>query len=1684
MPVAARLGVELSGLGSGGAATLQRLGEADVVVREQRKGTTPCDRGDGVLVRTPMKSVRAIMRGRETTGFQRTQKFLRSPEEELNSLLHSFSFLLLDGSAVDLEVPHSAGGMKVRTNLIAWFSRHAEVQVVSELPEEAYGSAPRGWVAAVHRLMSSQASAFVVYSCIMISVVIMALSSPLLDLDPVLASEYRREVEIMEILEAVVTWVFTVELVLRVVGLESLAFFLRDPWNLLDFTVVVFGWLTKLMSRDNGDVDLGDAGPQEGLNLTAFRALRALRVLRTFKMLEGIREIVDTFVRTLGTVSQGVMLVFYILTLAAVAATDLWSESLRFQCVDNASQGELAPSLFCDADELKCPEGSTCTRIDLSKTSVGFWSFSSSLLTLYQVATRAGIGSHVHPLLQTSETAPQEVAVVFFFVLFNLFVSGMVLAIFVAIIRSTFTTTRRQTLELKAQQNAKQTLLAHQNSGRRYSSRSGSRVAPLDGSLQESDLQEEEKDPIPPVRKGLLEGFVESPGFESLVSLAIAINCAFLALAHHEQSQEWADMLRRSELAFTLIFLAEMILKMVGLRGIRRYFASVRNCFDFVIVLSSLVDVFASSFVNLSLLRLLRLLRLVRLLRTSPDIMRIISALRQSIPQMTNLILFCVLLLSVFSILGMQLYGATMGFPASIAVSGVESDEVNWSALLASGNVTLDQVYSPPRGNFDTFSRSMLTLFLVMTGGAQWPIVHGLLKTEANATVPVFFLTFGVFANFIIVNFMVVIIMSNFAMTPEELQRMRDDRDKRSIEALKKEERLRRVSLALAEMDREESLRNLSIRSLTCRDFGLQAEEQEESTSASEAWTPPSTSPKDNPLAQAAGNFEWVSAFISEERQTFSLGLISPFNTVRMRLYYWSDHKAFEAAIIGAIVGSSVFLTLESPSLSQNDALQRTMEIADTFFLVVFTVEFVIKVSALGLMLPKYAYLKNAWNRLDFAVLVVSYLSISGVGGSAGRMLRIGRILRPLRMINRNDGLRVIVDALLRALRPVSYTLMLLAVYFFGFGIIGMEFFMGLFWRCNDPSVVSRAECVGNFVSSRGVLQPRVWRNQPFSFDSIGESLCTLFETVALKGWPEKLYAAVDATELDMQPRTFASPWNALYFVMFVYFGSFFMMKLFVGVIVGTFRRYSGTLLLTPSQLQWIEMKHIMSQIQPRCDRSAGRLRLACFELVHHPVFETLVVVVTLVHIVLIVLHQAAHLSDASAWKVYWVMGVFHWISFIVESFSHGLRGTFFRLRFNAKTMRQFHVLRIFKVFEVATLLAFLFMPAISAALVHVPPIMRAVDFSRIVKCVRHFSPRLRQILVVLSECILAMFNVTLVFFMVLFIYAVLGMQLFASVREGNVIGVHASFASFPEAILTVFQIAAGDNWILIMRDCAREEPHCVADEDCGSLMLARAYFYSFYFWCFGVFINLYVATIVDSYESKNKTLSYRWTFSEDQFVHYQSVWQDFDPQGTGRISTKLFRPLFFALGNPFAQDRPALTHKQHNHQYNQARFEIYRHITSDGRCALPRGGVALPQDHEPSVSFFQVLGVAIMVNVDQSALSIPERAERLRKDMVISKNLAAMTLQSLFRGVLHRQVFRAMILASKSNPSSTSLLDMNSRESKALIQSAYAKLYNSPMNEASLAGLLDSRIAGHTQDIAFANLHAAAQPVENKTQR
>eukprot|EP00003_Mantamonas_plastica_P025771 TRINITY_DN5128_c0_g1_i1.p1 TRINITY_DN5128_c0_g1~~TRINITY_DN5128_c0_g1_i1.p1 ORF type:complete len:562 (+),score=206.03 TRINITY_DN5128_c0_g1_i1:150-1688(+) len=356
------------------------------------------------------------------------------------------------------------------------------------------------------------------------------------------------------------------------------------------------------------------------------------------------------------------------------------------------------------------------------------------------------------------------------------------------------------------------------------------------------------------------------------------------------------------------------------------------------------------------------------------------------------------------------------------------------------------------------------------------------------------------------------------------------------------------------------------------------------------------------------------------DKSLFCLTKNNPLRRLCTRIV---DNRWFDHWILFVIVVSSVFLAMENPQSKQDPLFAMVSYWADLSFLVIFTVELVLKVIAKGIWLTPQSYLSSSWNRLDAIVLVFSYLAFFAgdtvTFGSVGRAFRIGRALRPLRFINRNEGMKDIINSLIESRRDIFNVVMLWVCFLTIFAILGINLFSGLYYRCSDPAVIGKSDCVGTFTSELGILVPRVWANPPYSFDDFPSAMLTLFEVSSLEGWISVMYGAMDIVGPDMNPRMNATKLNSIYFIVFIFIGSFFVVKLFVGVIIDNFSKINGSSRMTNAQKRWLDMRKVMIQVRStkRPPRPRTAFRAALFDIIAHPSFDKFIMGVILINVLL-----------------------------------------------------------------------------------------------------------------------------------------------------------------------------------------------------------------------------------------------------------------------------------------------------------------------------------------------------------------------------------------------------------------------------------------------------------------------------------
>ena len=155
-------------------------------------------------------------------------------------------------------------------------------------------------------------------------------------------------------------------------------------------------------------------------------------------------------------------------------------------------------------------------------------------------------------------------------------------------------------------------------------------------------------------------------------------------------------------------------------------------------------------------------------------------------------------------------------------------------------------------------------------------------------------------------------------------------------------------------------------------------------------------------------------------------------------------HKYFDGLIYHLIALNSLMLALNEPTLKKNDIFaQKTLDMMNTVISCIFILEAILKILEKGFILGQSTYLKDNWNILDFTIVVFTAIdwalsSISTLDISFIRSFRALRALRPLRMISKNEGMKNVVNSLLRSIPQLFNVLLISCLFYLVFGILGV----------------------------------------------------------------------------------------------------------------------------------------------------------------------------------------------------------------------------------------------------------------------------------------------------------------------------------------------------------------------------------------------------------------------------------------------------------------------------------------------------------------------------------------------------------------------------------------------------------------------------------------------------------------------
>ncbi|XP_051796823.1 voltage-dependent T-type calcium channel subunit alpha-1I isoform X5 [Acanthochromis polyacanthus] len=601
-----------------------------------------------------------------------------------------------------------------------------------------------------------------------------------------------------------------------------------------------------------------------------------------------------------------------------------------------------------------------------------------------------------------------------------------------------------------------------------------------------------------------------------------------------------------------------------------------------------------------------------------------------------------------------------------------------------------------------------------------------------------------------------------------------------------------------------------------------------------------------------------------ETREDWSIFLFSPQNRFRQICQSIIAHKLFDYVVLAFIFSNCITVALERPKILQGSLERVFLTISNYIFTAIFVGEMTLKVVSMGLYMGEQAYLRSSWNILDGFLVFVSLVDIvvSMTGGAkilgVLRVLRLLRTLRPLRVISRAPGLKLVVETLITSLKPIGNIVLICCAFFIIFGILGVQLFKGKFFYCLGPDVK-------NITNKSDCLQANYkWVHHKYNFDNLGQALMSLFVLASKDGWVNIMYHGLDAVGVDQQPVINNNPWMLLYFISFLLIVSFFVLNMFVGVVVENFHKCRQHQEVEEAKRREEKRQRRMEKKRRKAQKlpyysSYGNVRLMIHTLCTNHYLDLIITFIICINVITMSLehyNQPHSLDLALKYCNYFFTSTFV-LESILKLIAFGFR-RFFKERWNQLDL----AIVLLSVMGIT-----LEEIEISAALPINPTIiriMRVLRIARVLKLLK-MATGMRALLDTVVQALPQVGNLGLLFMLLFFIYAALGVELFGELVcnedypcEG--MSRHATFENFGMAFLTLFQVSTGDNWNGIMKDTLRECPpdlnqNTDVDYACNPSLqfISPMYFVSFVLTAQFVLINVVVAVLMKHLDDSNK---------------------------------------------------------------------------------------------------------------------------------------------------------------------------------------------------------------------------------------
>uniref|UniRef100_A0A8C7D934 Sodium channel protein n=1 Tax=Oncorhynchus kisutch TaxID=8019 RepID=A0A8C7D934_ONCKI len=1025
---------------------------------------------------------------------------------------------------------------------------------------------------------------------------------------------------------------------------------------------------------------------------------------------------------------------------------------------------------------------------------------------------------------------------------------------------------------------------------------------------------------------------VMDPFVDLGITICIVLNTMFMAMEHYPMTPEFEEVLSVGNLVFTGIFTAEMVLKLIAMDPYY-YFQVGWNIFDSIIVTMSLVELGLANVEGLSVLRSFRLMRVFKLAKSWPTLNMLIKIIGNSVGALGNLTLVLAIIVFIFAVVGMQLFGKS--YKECVC------------------KISLD--CELPRWHMHDFFHAFLIIFRVLCG--EWiETMWECMEVAGQGMCLVVFMMVMVIGNLVVLNLFLALLLSSFSgdnlAAPEEDGEMNNlqiatGRITRGIDWAKAYV-IQQFCIIIGKQPKEDgdgadgnggsngdvdglpkgslALKNIISSDNPKADLELTMLDKpiapdNASSICSTVDNPPEVEEEEEEEADTTNPENcWTEKCIGRcpcLDFDITAGKGKTWWNFRKTCFLIVEHNYFETFIIFMILMSSGALAFEDIYIEQRRTIKIILEYADQVFTYVFIIEMLLKWVAYGFQ----AYFTNAWCWLDFLIVDVSLISLTAnILGYAElgpiKSLRTLRALRPLRALSRFEGMRVVVNALVGAIPSIFNVLLVCLIFWLIFSIMGVNLFAGKYYYCFNTTSEERfsADVVNNKTECYQLMEGNDdvrWMNAKVNYDNVAMGYLSLLQIATFKGWMDIMYGAVDSRFVEDQPIYEDNVYMYIYFVIFIIFGSFFTLNLFIGVIIDNFNQQKKKIsrkdiFMTEEQKKYYNAMKKLGSKKPQkpIPRPQNKFAGLIFDLITQQFFDIFIMVLICLNMVTMMVETDGQSKEKE--DILFLINLVFIIVFTTECILKliGLRQYFFSVGWNIFDF----------VVVILSIVGLLLADLIEKYFVS-PTLFRVIRLARIGRVLRLIrgAKGIRTLLFALMMSLPALFNIGLLLFLIMFIFSIFGMSNFAYVKKEAGIDDMFNFETFGNSIICLFMITTSAGWdgllspILNSRapDCDPdvENPGTDVRGNCGSPGLGICFFCSYIIMCFLVVVNMYIAIILENFNVATEESGD--PLCEEDFEMFYETWEKFDPDASQFIAYDILSEFCDTLKDPLRIPKP-----------------------------------------------------------------------------------------------------------------------------------------------------------------------------------